>query len=115
MSDKPPQDDEIFLRLAQAAETVTKAENAPSRLKAKTYSALVRRQQQSGPLLNLVETHQAGHGLCVFEAAWARLPLTESAKCFNCCSLCHARVVGEHVEPAPIYWANCPYVAFKKS
>ncbi len=115
MSDKPILDDEFFSRLAQEAETARGVERAPSRVKAKTYSALLRRQQQSGPLLNLAETHRAGHGLCVFESLWAHMPLTATAKCFNCCSICHARVLGEKAEQAPIYWGHCPYVAFKKS
>jgi hypothetical protein len=115
MSDKPLQDDEIFLRLAQETETATGASRAPSRLKAKTYSALIRRQEQSGPLLNLAQTRRAGHGLCVFESLWEHMPLGASAKCFNCCSICHARVLGEKVEPPPIYWGHCPYVAFKKT
>ena len=115
MSDKPLQDDELFLRLAQETETAASVERAPSRLKAKIYSALIRRQEQSGPLLNLTETRQAGHGLCVFESLWEHMPLGSSAKCFNCCSICHARVLGEKVEPPPIFWGHCPYVAFKKT
>ena len=114
MSDKPIQDDDLFRQLAQDSETRDQAERCPSRLKARIYSALVRRQQQSAPLLDLTETRHAGHGLCVFEFLWERLPLTTTAKSFNCCSICHARVLGEQVEQAPIYWGNCPYVAFKK-
>ncbi|MGO8791262.1 MAG: hypothetical protein ACLQVL_28290 [Terriglobia bacterium] len=115
MSDKPLQDDELFLRLADETETAADVGRAPSRLKSKTYSALIRRQEQSGPLLNIVDTRRAGHGLCVFESLWSHMPLGTSAKCFNCCSICHARVLGENVEPPPIYWGHCPYVAFKKS
>jgi hypothetical protein len=115
MSDKLLQDDELFLRLAQETETAPGARRAPSRVKAKTYSALIRRQKQSGPLLNLSQTRRAGHGLCVFESLWEHMPLGASAKCFNCCSICHARVLGEKVEPPPIYWGHCPYVAFKKT
>jgi hypothetical protein len=114
MSDKPLQDDELFWRLAHDSETEGEAEQSPSRLKAKIYSALVRQQLESGPLMNLTETRHDGHGLCVFEALWERLPLTTTAKSFNCCSICHARVLGERVEQAPIYWGNCPYVAFQK-
>jgi hypothetical protein len=87
---------------------------APARLKARIYSVLTRRQESSGPLLSLTETRQAGHGLCVFESFWEKLPLDDAAKRFNCCSVCHARVVGEHMERAPIYWHACPYVAFGK-
>jgi hypothetical protein len=115
MNDKPLQDDELFSRLAQQTETAPSVERAPSRLKSKTYSALIRKQEQSGPLLNIVETARSGHRLCVFEGLWSHMPLGTSAKRFNCCSICHARLLGENVEPAPIYWGNCPYVAFKKS
>jgi len=45
MSDKPLQDDELFLRLAGETETASGARRAPSRVKAKTYSALIRRQE----------------------------------------------------------------------
>lgn len=113
MSDKPMQDDELFWELAHESEAPGEAERSPSRLKARVYSALVRQQQQSGPLLNLSETRHAGHRLCVFEALWEHLPLTTTAKSFNCCSICHARVLGERVEQAPIYWVHCPYVAFQ--
>jgi len=115
MRDKPLEDDELFSRLAQETEAEPAAERVSSRLKSRTYSALIRRQEESGPLLNIVETRRAGHGLCVFEALWSHMPLGTSAKCFNCCSICHARLLGENFEPAPIYWGNCPYVAFKKS
>ena len=114
MSDKPIHDDELFEQIALQSEGPGEVEHSPSRLKARVYSALVRRQQESGPLLNLTETRYAGHGLCVFEGLWERLPLTTSAKSFNCCSICHARVLGEQVENAPIFWGDCPYVGFQK-
>ncbi len=115
MSDKPLQDDELFSRLARETETAHRIKHAPSRVKARTYSALVRKQEQSGPLLSLSETRRANHGLCVFESLWEQIPLGASAKCFNCCSICHARLLGEKVEPPPIFWNHCPYVGFKKS
>lgn len=112
MSDKPQQDDRLFDLLAQEDEA--QELRAPSRLKSRVYSALVRRQEESGPLLSLHETHAQGHGLCVFENLWRHTVSGEAALCFNCCKLCHARVLAEHLEGAPIYWGNCPYVALVK-
>jgi len=87
---------------------------APSRLKSQIYSALIRRQQQSAPLLDLAETKAAGHGLCVFEELVRISPVGTKAKSFNCCSVCHARLLAETVEDAPIYWGHCPYVQFQQ-
>lgn len=108
------QDDDLFERLAEKTQPAEGTSRAPTRLKSKLYSTLIRHQEESGPLLSLTETREAGHELCVFESLWEKLPLGHSAKCFNCCSVCHARVLGEQVEKAPIYWGHCPYVAFKK-
>src|SRR3954471_19026602 len=52
-----------FHRLFSASDEVS-GERAPSSLKAKIYTALVRQQQQSGPLLGLNATEEAGHKLC---------------------------------------------------
>ena len=114
MSDRPLSFDEFFERLAQESETSQGPAKAPSRLKARLYSGLVRRQEESGRLRSLTETQVAGHKLCVFENLWQRLPVGAEAKSFNCCSVCHARGLGARVERAPIYWAHCPYVAFGK-
>jgi hypothetical protein len=113
MNERPKQDDELFELLARE-EASGPVEAAPTRLKARTYSALLRRQESSGPLRSLEETRKAGRKLCVFERFWGSLPLGESAKCFNCCSLCHARVLAERLNQPPIYWQQCPYVAFRK-
>lgn len=113
MSDNPQQDDKLFDLLAQEGDEA-KETRAPSRLKSRVYSALVRRQEESGPLRSLSDTQTQGYGLCVFEVLWQRAIPAEAAQCFNCCWLCHARLLGEHLEGAPIYWGNCPYVAFVK-
>ncbi len=105
-------DEGFFVRIFDEADTSTM--RAPSRLKSRIYSALVRRQQKTGPLLSLTSTQIAGRQLCVFENLVRIAPLGEQQKCFNVCSICHARVLGEHVENAPIFWPNCPYVAFQK-
>jgi len=113
MSDISQTDDRLFELLAQQPDEA-EGDRAPSRLKARLYSALVRRQQASGSLRSLGETRTRGYGLCVFEDLWQRATSGEGAQCFNCCSLCHARVLAEHLERAPIGWAYCPYVAFGK-
>ena len=107
-------DDELLQRLAFRIEPA-ETQAAPSRLKSRIYSALVRRQAESGPLLGLAETKSAGHGLCVFEECVRIAPVGEAAKRLNPCRVCHARVLAEHMENPPIYWPNCPYVNFKKT
>jgi hypothetical protein len=106
-------DERFFAQVSDEGDAPSAA-RAPSRLKSRIYSALIRKQQETGPLLGLTTTKQTGGRLCVFESLVEISPLTESQKCFNLCSVCHARVLGEHVENAPIFWANCPYVAFQK-
>jgi hypothetical protein len=115
MSDNLQHDDRLFELLGrQPDEAEPEPERAPSRLKARLYTSLVQQQQESGRLRTLAETRANGHGLCVFEDLWERISSTEAAQSFNCCSVCHARVLAEHLERAPIYWGNCPYVAFGK-
>jgi len=113
MSDHNPEDDRLLTILAKQADQA-QGEPAPARLKSRLYTLLVRRQQESGPLLGLGETRTQGHGLCVFEGLWQRAMSGEEAQRFNCCSVCHARVLAEHLERAPIFWGHCPYVAFGK-
>jgi hypothetical protein len=113
MSDHNPDDDRLLILLAKQADEA-EGDLAPPRLKSRLYTLLVRRQEESGPLLSLGETRTQGHGLCVFEDLWQRATSGEAAQRFNCCSLCHARVLAEHFERAPIFWGNCPYVAFGK-
>jgi hypothetical protein len=86
---------------------------APSRLKSRIYSVLMRRQAESGPLMGLAETLAGGRGLCVFESLTNACPVGETAKRLNLCEVCHARVLAEHVESAPVFWHNCPYVRFQ--
>ena len=86
---------------------------ASSRLKSRIYSALVERQAESGPLATLTQSKAAGHGLCVFEALVQIAPLPEKAKSVNICRICHARVLAEKMENAPIWWPSCPYADFQ--
>lgn len=86
---------------------------ASSRLKSKIYSALVVRQGQDGPLLSLCAAKESGRGLCVFEELVRIAPVGESVKCLNLCRVCHARVLAERIEHAPVFWPGCPYVHFQ--
>ncbi len=106
-------DDREFSRML--AEPGEQTGRAPSSLKARLYTALVREQQASGPLASLDATVAAGRGLCVFEKLVQIAPVGEEAKRPFFCAVCHARVLGEHFENPPIFWPNCPYVAFKKT
>jgi hypothetical protein len=106
-------DQEWFRMFSQEGSAVGEA--APSVLKSRVYSALIHAQQQSGPLRSLQETHEAGRELCVFEKLVEIAPIGEEAKSPFFCQLCHARILAERVENAPIFWRHCPYVAFKKS
>lgn len=103
--------EEFFERLASSQDAP--AERAPSRLKSRIYSALLRRQAQSGPLLSLSQTRAEGRGLCVFEKMACLAPTSERVKSFNLCNVCHARLLAERVENAPIFWGHCPYVRFQ--
>ncbi len=107
-------DEEFMKRIADEVE-LTQSELAPVSLKAKVYSALISRQGETGPLMSLTETEACGHKLCVFEELVRIAPLGERAKSLNICRVCHARVLAEHIENAPIYWGGCPYVKLKNS
>jgi len=107
-------DDEFMKTIADAVE-LGESTLAPADLKARLYSALVRQQSRTGPLMSLTETHAHGHQLCVFEQLVRIAPVGETMKSLNMCRVCHARVLAEHLENAPIYWGGCPYVEFKKS
>jgi hypothetical protein len=88
---------------------------APHKLMARLYSALVAEQQESGRLRSLPQTKASGHGLCVFEDLVRIAPAPESTKHKFICWTCHARVLAENMENAPIWWPNCPYSRFQKS
>lgn len=96
-------------------EAPTPEDRAPSSLKARIYSALIREQQTTGPLASLDATVAAQHGVCVFEKLVQIAPIGQTAKSPFFCRICHARALGETFDNPPIFWANCPYVAFKSS
>jgi hypothetical protein len=105
--------DERWIEQLAAASNVAEdsADRAPARLKARVYSALVNRLAESGPLLSLGATKACGSSLCIFEEAVAMLR-SERLGSMNPCSVCHARVLGERLEHAPIFWPHCPYADF---
>jgi hypothetical protein len=104
-------DDSWFERLAVSATGATH-DRAPARLKSKIYSALVARIAQRGSLLDLSDTKRAGGRLCVFEQALTILPRSTKVRSMNPCRICHARLLGERMEHAPIFWPGCPYADF---
>ncbi len=106
-------DDHLSLTLCKLSGAESE-ERAPSRLKSRLYSALVRAQQETGALQSLTQSEAAGHGLCIFEKLVQIAPIGERAKAPFICWTCHARILAEHMESAPIYWPNCPYAAFQK-
>ena len=106
-------DDRWFERLAEATGDVT-PEPAPARLKSKIYSALLARMAEQASLLDLADTKAAGARLCVFENVLDSVPLGTSIHSMNPCRICHARVLGERMDHAPIFWPGCPYSDFHK-
>ena len=104
-------DDRWFETLAGAVESDTR-ERAPARLKSKIYSALLRRMAADGPLLDLKTTKEAGGHLCVFESLLSVMPRESGLAAANPCRVCHARVLGERLDRAPIFWPGCPYADF---
>ncbi len=98
-----------LMLIAEAPEPV----RAPSTLKSRIYSALQQEQSGTGPLRSLTQTAAGGGRLCVFEKLVQIAPVGEAMKSRNPCRVCHARVLGERVEGAPIWWPNCPYVRFQ--
>jgi hypothetical protein len=87
-------------------------ERAPASLKSKVYSTVVTRMADFGSLLDLKETKEAGGQLCVFEKAVTVLPMGPDIRSMNPCRICHARVLGERMKHAPIFWPGCPYSEF---
>jgi hypothetical protein len=106
-------DDLWFERLAEATADDLQ-QRAPARLKSKIYSALLSRMADAGSLLDLADTRAAGGRLCVFEAVIAVLPIGREMRSLNPCRVCHARILGERLEKAPIFWPGCPYSEFHK-
>jgi len=96
-------------------EAVSPGDAAPARLKSRIYSALVQHLAESGPLRPLSATEADGHRLCVFEELLTKLPVPSAVETTNPCRVCHARVMGERLKRAPIFWPGCPYSDFHRS
>lgn len=105
-------EDALFRLFCQPSDTTHEA-HASSRLKARIYSRVIGEQQKTGPLQSLSGTRTSGHGLCIFESLVQIAPIGERAKSHFFCRTCHARVLAEKMENAPIFWSHCPYVAFQ--
>lgn len=106
-------DDPWFERVAELTGEGA-PEHAPPTLRSKTYSAIVSRMAEAGPLLDLPATRAAGGRLCVFETAVAALPVRTKLHSLNPCTVCHARILGERIDNAPIFWPGCPYSEFHR-
>ena len=55
-----------------------------------------------------------GRPLCVFEAVLSGAPAGQRVDSMNPCRVCHARILAEHLESAPIFWPHCPYASFHR-
>ena len=107
-------DERFFTRLAEQTDVASEAaDRAPARLKSRLYSALVAEQAAVGPLRSLPATKADGRPLCVFEQVLHVVP-NDRLVSMNPCRVCHARLLAEHFESPPIYWAHCPYVDFQR-
>ncbi|MGH9430131.1 MAG: hypothetical protein ACRD3T_01160 [Terriglobia bacterium] len=109
------QEEKRFEQFAAAVEPgVSAVLRAPSRLRARVYSALMLQESAQGRLRSMPATKAEGGDLCVFEELVRITPVGEKLKSLNICRVCHARLLGEIMENPPIYWGGCPYVSFKK-
>jgi hypothetical protein len=104
--------DNWFEDLAALAPSV-EGSAASTCAKSRLYSRLIAEQEKQGPLAPLSETLARGGDLCVFERIVEIAPV-DSLQTFQYCKVCHARVLGERVENAPIFWPHCPYSEFQK-
>lgn len=106
-------EDRWFERLAAATDAPGgRSHRAPARLKSRIYSAAVNQLAAGGRLLSLTATKADGRKLCAFEEAVVAMPVGETLKEKNPCRVCHARVLGERLDHAPIFWPGCPYSKF---
>jgi hypothetical protein len=101
--------DAFFEALAQPTQPEPRA---PARLKARVYSALMRQAAEEGRMRSLTETREAGSALCIFEKFVQSLPLGARFDSLNFCRFCSGRLMGEHMDEAPIPWKCCPYADF---
>lgn len=114
-SGKQPQADALWLEFAEATATEPPDEKAPAQLRSRIFSRLNLEQVKDGPLASVTATHNAGRPLCIFEDIMRVAPVGESIRELNYCRVCHARVLAENMEKAPIWWPGCPYADFQDS
>jgi hypothetical protein len=107
-------DDDLWLEFAASTDSAETVTDAPARLKANIFSRLNLEQAKQGPLASLGESKAAGRSLCVFEEIVEYAPTGEAIKRMNYCRVCHARVLAENMDSAPIWWHGCPYAQFQK-
>ena len=88
--------------------------DAPARLKSRIFSRVNLEQAKEGPLASVSESKAAGRALCVFENIMEVAPTGDAIKRMNYCRVCHARMLAENMEDAPIWWPGCPYADFQK-
>jgi hypothetical protein len=103
-------DEQLFERLSRFERPELRA---PSRLKSRVYSALLREAAREHRIESLTQTREHGSCLCVFEKFVQILPLGAGMDTLNYCRFCHGRVLGEAVEGAPLFWKGCPYADFQ--
>ena len=116
MADRLDDQDLSWLDFASATDAAGAPEtgDAPARLKSRIFSRLNLEQAKQGPLASVSESKAQGRALCVFEEIMEYAPTGEAIKRMNYCRVCHARVLAETMEKAPIWWAGCPYADFQK-
>lgn len=106
--------DELWFEHLAGATAEAPHERAPAKLRSRIYSTLLARMADTGPLRDLRDTQKAGGRLCIFEDALTKLPLGANTRSRNPCRICHARVLAERMEHAPIFWPGCPYANFHR-
>ena len=112
MSDR---ENDPWLDFAASADTAADdGDGAPARLKSNIFSRLNQEQAKEGPLASVSASKAAGRALCVFEEIMEMAPTGEAIKRMNYCRVCHARVLAENMDKAPVWWAGCPYAEFQK-
>ena len=118
MPDRQDDQEQSWLDFAAATEASAAEagsdQDAPARLKSRIFSRLNLEQAKQGPLATISESKAQGRALCVFEEIMEYAPTGEAIKRLNYCRVCHARVLAESMEKAPIWWAGCPYAEFQK-
>lgn len=109
--------DELDQLWRQFAEATGDPEDpqAPARLRSKIFSRLMEEQAREGPLASVSESKAAGRDLCVFEEIMRLAPVGEEIRKLNYCRVCHARVLAENMDNAPIWWEGCPYAQFHRA